>query len=259
MELEYLDYPEYYDAHHESWNAIDRDFFLDYARQCGSPILELACGTGRLLIPIAEAGYEITGIDFNANMLAECRKKVEKTGLEGRVQLIHGNMADFDLPRKDFSLVFIAFRSFTHLWTQADQIACLQRAYDHLRPGGLFILDIYAPSFEYLARTEPDIGQTFRDKFELPNGHSVTRWDRRVELDIVNQINHTEIEYEEFDGEGNYVGSKIIPIFTRFTFRWELQLLLERVGFELVKIYRDFEGNPYDGTGEIIPVARKRA
>ena len=257
MELEYLDYAEYYDIDHTLWSDIDRDFFLGYAGQCGSPILELACGTGRLLIPIAEAGHEVVGLDFNENMLAECRKKVEKAGLEGQFQLVQGNMAEFDLPRRDFGLVFIAFRSFMHLWTQAEQIACLQRAYDHLRPGGLFILDIYAPSFEYLAR-EPDIGQTLRNKFDLPNGHSVLRWDRMVKIDIAKQINRSEIEYEEFDAEGNFVRDKLIPIYTRFTFRWELQLLLERAGFEVLDVYRDFDKNLFDGTGEIIAVARKK-
>ncbi len=71
---EYVDFAEYYDFDH----AITQDvgFYLDFAHRCRSPILELACGTGRLVIPLAEAGFEVYGVDVSENMLAICRRKV---------------------------------------------------------------------------------------------------------------------------------------------------------------------------------------
>ena len=251
---EYVDYAEYYDHDHDT--QVDIAFYLDYAQQCGSPILELACGTGRLLIPLAEAGYEIHGVDLSENMLARCRHKAEAKNLTDRTHLLLENMISFDLPRKDFALAYVPVRSFMHLDTQAEQIACLERTYAHLRPGGLFIVDVYAPSYRHMAM-EPDQPFFLRRESRLPNGHTLKRWDRFVRNDPVLQINHSELRFEQYDAEGTLVRERTLPLTTRYTFRYEMQLLLERAGFELVDVFRDYDRNPFDGTGEIISVARR--
>jgi ubiquinone/menaquinone biosynthesis C-methylase UbiE len=76
--LRYIDYAEYYDYDNAALPFADIPFYLHYARQCGSPLLELACGTGRVLIPLAQAGFELYGIDISANMLAVCRRSVPR-------------------------------------------------------------------------------------------------------------------------------------------------------------------------------------
>ncbi len=250
---EYVDYAEYYDFDHST--TVDIPFYLDFARQCGSPVLELACGTGRVLVRLAEAGFQVWGVDRSESMLARCRDKVEERGLE-RVHLTLADMARFELPWKDFSLCFIAVRSFMHLFTQADQLSCLGRVFDHLRPGGLLIIDVYAPNLQRLAQ---DSAGPFvvRREFDLPNGHHVIRRDRFVSNDLVRQISHSEIRFEEYDRAGRLVRERTLPMDTRYTFRFELQLLLERTGFEVLDIYRDYGRNPYDGTGEIIAVSRR--
>jgi SAM-dependent methyltransferase len=253
---QYIDYAEYYDFDIASAPFADIPFYMHYAQQCGAPILELACGTGRVLIPLAQAGFTMYGVDLSENMLAVCHRKVEETGVADRVHLTCANMAAFDLLCKDFALIYIPVRSFMHLFTCADQLSCVQRVYDHLRWGGLFILDLYAPSFQMLAQ-EPDGAFFIRREFDLPNGHHVIRKDRVVRNDIRNQIHHSELRFEEYDGTGSLVRERTVPMETRYTFRYELQLLLERVGFELIDIFRDYEKNPYDGTGEIIAVARR--
>lgn len=249
---EYVDYVEYYDFAHDT--RLDVEFYLDYARQCGSPILELACGTGRVLMPLAKAGFEIYGVDLSENMLAVCRRKVAEKQLVDRIHLTLANIATFDLPRKDFALAYVPFRSFMHLYTQEDQLACLQRAYEHLRPGGTFIVDVYTPDFKLMAQ-EPDGPFVLRREFVLPNGHYVRRSDRFVKNDLVNQIRHHEIRFEEYNTDGALVREITVPMDTRFTFRYELQLLLERVGFEVADIFQDYDKNPYHGTGDIIAVA----
>ncbi|MFQ5630951.1 MAG: class I SAM-dependent DNA methyltransferase [bacterium] len=251
---EYIDYAEYYDFDHDT--QVDVEFYLEYAQQCGSPILELACGTGRLTIPLAKAGHEIYGVDLSENMLAHCRGKIEVNHLGERIHLFRDNMTRFDLPRKDFSMVFIPVRSFMHLFTQADQLSCLQQVFAHLRPGGLFIVDVYAPAFSVLAQ-KPDGSFRKRGAFKLPNGHSVIRKDRFVKNDPVKQIQHVEICFEEYDAAGALVRERSVPMDTRYTFRYELQLLLERVGFKRVDVFGDYDKNAYDGTGEIIAVARR--
>ena len=124
---QYIDYAEYYDYDIASAPFADIPFYLHYAHRCGSPILELACGTGRVLIPLAKAGFEMYGVDFSENMLAVCHRKVMENGLTDRVHLSRADMASFDLPRKDFAFVYIPVRSFMHLFTFANQISCLQQ------------------------------------------------------------------------------------------------------------------------------------
>lgn len=251
---EYVEYPEYYDWDHVL--AEDIPFYLEYARQSGSPVLELACGTGRALLPLAEAGFSVFGIDVSEGMLRVCASKVTERRAPGRVTITRASMTDFELAVKDFALAFVAARSFMHLPTQAHQTACLRRAFDHLRRGGLFIVDVYAPSFAKLA-SPPDDGFKVRKEFDLPNGHHVVRKDRFVRNDVVNQVSETEILFEEYDGSGRLVRSRMLPMDTRYTFRFELQLLLERAGFEIVDLFGGYDGRPYDGAGEIIFVARK--
>lgn len=251
---EYADYAEYYDAYHST--EFDLQFYVDFARRCGSPILELGCGTGRLAVPLAAAGFEVYGVDVSANMLAVCRRKVDTIGMGDRVHLILADMAAFSLPRRNFGLVFVAFRSFMHLLRQGDQLACLERAYTHLRPGGCFIVDVYAPDFGHLAQ-EPGGPFVLRHELYLPNGHRVIRKDRHIRNDIINQVQYTEIRFEEYDSSGALVRERETPLNTRYTFRYELQLLLEREGFDVMDIYRDYDKNPYNGTGEIIAVSRR--
>ncbi len=83
------------------------------------------------------------------------------------------------------------------------------------------------------------------------------RSDRFVRNDLVAQVQHYEMRFEEYDADGMLVRERTLPMSTRYTFRYELQLLLERVGYEMVDVYRDYDKNLYDGTGEIIAVARR--
>jgi SAM-dependent methyltransferase len=251
---EYDAYAEYYDYDHDSLSELP--FYLELARECGSPILELACGTGRLLAPLAEAGFEMVGIDLSEAMLAVCRRKVDEKGLAGRVYLARADMATFDLSRQDFSLAFVAFQSFMHLHTQADQLACLARAYRHLRPGGLFVVELFAPVFWMLAR-QPDTPFAVANEFELPNGHRVVRQNRFVRNDVVHQVLYHELHYAEYDPSGRLVRECSVPHDVRYTFPYELQLLLERAGFQVVDIFGDYDRRPYDGTRDIIAVARR--
>lgn len=253
----YIDYAQYYDGAYRG-AVPDLQFYLDHARHYGSPVLELACGTGRLLVPLAEAGIEIAGVDLSENMLAVCRQKVERKQLAGRVSLVHASMTDYDLPRKDYALAFIAFRSFMHLYSQREQLACLTRTRNHLRSGGALIIDVYAPIYRLLAQ-EPNRPFTVRRGFDLPNGHHVIRKDRFIENDPVLQLQHAELRFEEYDAEGILVNELTVPLSTRYTFRYEMQLLLEKAGFAVVDIFGGYDKTPYDGSGEILVVARKQS
>lgn len=253
--VSYMDFAEYYDFDHDM--TFDIGFYLEYAGDYGSPILELGCGTGRVVIPLVEAGFEVYGVDISENMLEICREAVLEYGREGHVHLIRADMAVFDLPRKDFGVVFIALRSFMHLLTKGEQLACLEQVYQHLRPDGCLIIDVIAPDLKKLGQN-PDGEFVVRREFDLPNGHHVVRYNRLVEHDASRQVRQFEFKFEEFEEVGAMVGTKVVSVFTRYTLRDEMVSMVEGVGFEVVDIFRDFDGNPYDGTGEMIVVARRK-
>jgi SAM-dependent methyltransferase len=121
----------------------DVAFYVELAKQAaarGEAVLELGCGTGRVTIPIAQAGVEVVGLDNAPAMLDVARRKAAAAGVD--VRWVTADMRTFRLEQR-FGLVIIPFRSFLHMLTDADQQACLSRVYEHLLPGGRFALNFF--------------------------------------------------------------------------------------------------------------------
>ena len=121
----------------------DVTFYVELARQAaaaGQAVLELGCGTGRVTIPIAQAGVDVVGLDNAPAMLAVARRKATAAGLD--VRWVTADMRNLQLEQR-FGLVIIPFRSFLHMLTDADQLSCLSRIYEHLIPGGRFALNFF--------------------------------------------------------------------------------------------------------------------
>jgi ubiquinone/menaquinone biosynthesis C-methylase UbiE len=182
-------------------------------------------------------------------MLKIAREKVLKKKLSDKVTLTHADMAKYSLPEKNFSMAFITFRSFMHLYTQEDQLSCLECTFNHLKPGGLLIIDVYSPRFSKMA-APPDEEFNVHKEYTL----RARRWRG---TDLVTQLNTEDLLFEEYDLDDVLIRSMVVPITTRYTFRYEMQLLIERAGFCVISVYKDFNGNLYDGVGEIITVAEK--
>jgi len=121
----------------------DLDFYLNWARSEGSPILEVGCGTGRVLTYLAQAGFQVTGVDSSASFLEVARQKLTGT-LKKRTNLVQADMRQLALGR-EFSLAIVALNTFAHLTCLDDQLRALERIHRHLRPGGLLILDLGNP------------------------------------------------------------------------------------------------------------------
>src|SRR5262245_22537391 len=111
----------------------DVAFFVGAAQESGGPVLEIGCGTGRVLLPTARAGVSITGLDASPSMLAICRRRVaaEPEAVRARIDLVEADMRSFQLGRR-FALATIPFRPFQHLLTLVDQLNCLLRIREHL-------------------------------------------------------------------------------------------------------------------------------
>ena len=156
---EFYDYVPLYESHQSA------DFYVGLARDCGGPVLELGCGTGRILIPTAREGIAITGVDLSTHMLHICRQKLsqETRDVQARVELFHGDITDFELD-DEFKLVTIPFRPLQHLVTPREQLACLSVAHRRLGRGGRLAVDVFSPNLELLtdeSGTERDEGQPF--------------------------------------------------------------------------------------------------
>lgn len=153
----------------------DIPFYLRLATRAGSPLLELACGTGRLTIPLARAGFEVVGLDLSEEMLriARAKLKQESPEVRRRVRLLHGDMTGFRVERPA-RLAFVPFSSIFHLHTREQRQACVGCAYEALAPGGLFLVDVLPPrvmekqtvtgdTVELACRVNPATGKLTRE------------------------------------------------------------------------------------------------
>ncbi len=230
----------------------DIPFYVEFAKRCGGEVMELGCGTGRVLLPIAREGIQITGLDASPEMLGVAQKKIDEK-IKNNVTLLQGDMKCFELSKK-FSFIFIAFRSFQCLLTKEDQVSCLRSVWKHLRDDGTLIIDLFAPRHDLLAQVER--------KFDLPEFYDEeenVEIARRCEdkYDLAKQTLHEDRFYEWTDKSGKSCCQKWSFVLS-YLFRYETQLLLEKCGFTVEEVYGDFNKSPYDYySGEQIFVARK--
>lgn len=243
----------FYD-HEQKDFTRDIPFYTEYAKQCGGEVLELACGTGRILVPLAKQGIIVTGLDASEEMLNIARRKIEiDQGIKKNITLIYGDMRTLSI-KKEFSMVLIAFRSFQCLQTKEDQVSCLEAVHKHLSDSGLFILDLFAPRHDLLAQVHRafDLGK-FHDE---ENDVYVTRY-AEDKYDLAKQTLHEDRFYEWTDKSGeSHIQKWSFDL--SYLFRYEAELLLEKYGFVIEHVYGDFNKAPYDYySGEQIFVARK--
>ena len=250
---------EFYDHVVPYQNRQDIDFFVEMARESGGPVLEIGCGTGRVLIPTARAGVEIVGLDLSRSMLAFCRKKLaqEPEEVRAKIQLVEGDMCDFDLGR-EFNLVTTPFRPFQHLAAIEDQMACLKRIHRHLASDGTFVLDIFNPYLKFLADEEIMKNWQVEPEFTMPDGRKVIRRARNLSQDKFNQYHEVELSHLVTYPDGRE--EEFAQHFRmRYFFRFEVEHLLARTGFEVEHLYADYDKSPLGSKdpGELIFVARK--
>jgi ubiquinone/menaquinone biosynthesis C-methylase UbiE len=244
-------YARFYDPDLDDFDA-DLQMYEQFAARCDLPILELGCGTGRVLIPLARRGYRITGIDASTAMLEEAREKVAAGDLYARVTLVEQEMSALELEER-FNLAFAALNSFAHLHTTDEQLAALARVRRHLNPGGLLVLDMFNPD---LARLLDTRGQVALAKVMPSDGGRTMRFTTD-EVDLGRQLIHTTYIVDEIDAEGQ-VRRTLFSFSLRYVFRYELELLLRHAGFEVEAVYGSYDLDEFGGDSEkLIAVARR--
>jgi SAM-dependent methyltransferase len=226
----------------------DVPFWLSLAEREGGPVVEWGAGTGRLAIPLAGAGFEVTGVELSDKMVEEGRRK------GGTVEWVRGDMRTARLGRR-YGVAVCAFNSFLCLPSVDDALAFLRNAREHLEPGGLLGIEVSAFSPEELAE-EPG-GPELRHDFTrgLPDGgldrFSVSRYE------AASQLLTMRLFYELYGASGELKDRRAHDLTIRVVGRAELELMLRLAGFEVEAVYGGFEGKPFAaGSDHLVVLAR---
>ena len=212
---------------------------------------------------MAAAGLPATGLELSPEMLAEARRLAADLPPEvaSRVTLLQGDMRDLpDLPGP-FRLVSLPYRTFQHLLTPADQFAALAGFHDLLEPGGRLALNQFDPTLDLeavVSRGPPPETAVDRlpvdTEFTDAEGRTV-RVRYRREYDLAEQLLRQEFHFQTLGGAGEVVGTERGELVLRYTFRYEMEWLLEAAGFQPIALWGGFDGRPYPGHGEQVWVA----
>lgn len=249
---------EYYDCLPLIQERTDFGFYLDFARRAGGPVLELGCGTGRIMLPLAAEGIRVTGLDQSPHMLAKCRAKLDSApaAVRQRADLIEGDMTRFDLGRI-FNLIIVPFRPFQHLLSVKAQGDCLRESHRHLQPGGKLILDCFHPDPRRLHDPSFLEERELEREILLPDGRKVRRAERTVAFHRAEQANDVELIYYVTHPDGRT--ERLVHAFRfRYFFRFEVEHLLARCGFRLVELFGNYDRSAFrDDSPEMLFVAEK--
>ena len=240
--MRYKAIAEYYDAEYDQQEMLQHDvpLFLSHLPKTGQDVLELAAGTGRAAIPIAQAGHRVVGIDNDADMLAIARRKRDAVGLtERELQLKRGDMLKLRLGQT-FDWACIFFNTFLVFTRLADQDKALQGIRRRLKRKGRLWLDLFQPNLQVLAR--PVTRNLEPHLFYVPELDRTVFRTTEIRPDPTTQIQRILFHYTWFDAGGREHRQKVEFELT-FMFPRELRLLLERNGFAIEHLYGDYDGS----------------
>jgi SAM-dependent methyltransferase len=229
---------EFYDEWEKDYLA-DIPLWLEYAEKCGSPILELACGTGRVLLPLAQAGFKVTGVDISEKMLEKAKEKIKKetTEIQEKITLVRESMANFDLKEK-FSLVLIIFNSFQFLLTEEDQDSCLRCIYRHLKPNGKLIISVFNPDLsrqEGILRKDGD-----KPILDYPEKGESTEIFNYQFFDQEKQITDVRFIIDTVKSN-NVLERRTLDFKLRYFFPKEFERMLNSNGFEAEELFGNYD------------------
>lgn len=239
---------EVYDLDKPPGSLPDVPFYLDRLSGTRGTILEAAVGTGRLLIPLLEAGLEVEGFDHSEDMLAVCRRRCAARGLSPSLR--RARFQDFAYDH-DFAAIVVPVGTFTLLDDFAEAFAVLKRFFDHLEPGGRLLIDLLPPG--YLTNEKPDIRTWITAEGDL------LRIEGRVtDIDLLRQRRVTHDRYERWRN-GRLVELELEVMAFRIWGLKEFELALTAVGFEHISVGADHQpGRPPGRSSHILNFEARR-
>lgn len=213
------------------------EFYCDLAKRASGPVLDIGCGTGRVMLPCLQAGTDIDGLDLFEPMLAQLRKSAAKLGLSPR--LYQADLSEFRLPRR-YALAIIPFNAFTHNLTQDSQIRCLQCCREHLLPDGMLVFDGAFPGLQWIGA--PQNSRVLEGEITDPRGGGKLRVFDARSFDRVRQLQHSITEVERVSPDGTVELLQRSEYDTRWVYKDEMALLLRHAGYARWEISGDFDG-----------------
>ena len=248
----YANIVDLYDLEHDQFED-DIACFMNFIEAVGDPVLELGAGTGRFLIPIAEAGFRVTGLDSSEPMLTKAADRIADTDFRELVKLDLRSMIDCDqAPGGPFGVVIAPLNGLMHLTTSAEQRSVLAAARRALDPRGQLLLDLMNPSPDALRGIDQAL--IHEGRWWLPDGGRVDKFSSR-HIRPSEQIIRTDLWYDiaSPDGSLRRVASQYEM---RYIHRAEIELMLELAGYPEWELYGSYDLDPYeDGSDRLIVAA----
>ena len=232
---------KHYDQMHRGADW-DLSFWSGQARKCGDPVLELACGTGRVANTLALEGVRVTGIDNSDTVLSEARRKSASQGID--VEWVQADVRHFELGTT-YSLIIFPFRSIAAILTAKDLEACLSCVKKHLKADGRFIIDAFNPDLEVL-RHSPEERYPFAE-YPDPQGNGTIVVTRSNDYDAASQINRMKLFFKL----PSQTEEVIEELNLRMYFPQELDALLEYNGFVIEDKFGDYEETPFASSARL--------
>jgi SAM-dependent methyltransferase len=218
---------------------VDVPFFLSEAQKAGDEILELMVGTGRLTIPLLEAGIPITCVDFSAEMLAILREKLTERGLNADVH--QADVCNFDLGRQ-FKQIILPFQAFPEITEEADQRRALHAIHKHLQPDGEFICTLHNPAVR-LKSVDDQLHLVGRHERE--HGGHLLVWLLQKHDPSTNLVEVLEF-FEEYDGRGMLLSKRYSALQFHLLDKPTFERLIAEAGFVVQQLYGDYHYAPFD-------------
>jgi SAM-dependent methyltransferase len=238
----------------------DIEWYCQKAMASHGPVLELGAGTGRIAIAVAEAGIRISAVDLDGGMLERLRRKIATLPgeVQSRISVHLADMRSFAL-EEQYALVMIPFRAFLHNLTFDDQLATLQRAYEHLKPGGELAFNVFHPSLEFMAANAGAHAGIWRARHtQRLDGGGFLVFSDATRYDTARQRLTALIRTEEFDMGGALVRTHMMDLELAYLYRSDIIRLLDHSGFALVRISGDFRGRSFERDSDELVVEARR-
>lgn len=233
IEFGYEGVAEFYDLFASN---EDLPLYLEYAKKQGSPILDVAAGTGRVTLALAGAGFVVHALEKSPSMLNIFRRKTAESEAGKLVKIHQGDMTDFRLDTRYPMIIIPA--SFGHALTEERQISTLRTIKNHLGDDGVFILDLYMG--EHI-----DEYSTFQDgPTSMPDGRVVKRYGEMT-INREKQMLNLTLRFEVRDADGRVSEERVVQSGTAVINREKADSLIQNIGFEIVEEFGDFQMSPY--------------
>jgi SAM-dependent methyltransferase len=248
----------FYDLTHASLTA-DFPLILQLASQADGPVLELGCGSGRLLLPLARAGYKVTGLDMSEEMLlrAEARLSQEATAVQQRVTLHQADMTSFSLPdAPPFGLIIVPYNTLLHLDTRQALIA-LRQAENYLGENGRLFIDLANPVD--IASTPEDALLSLENVLTDPETGELIVHLASNRLDTIEQTLHITWIYDVSAPNGGPVRRTVAQSAYHYRYPHQVEMLLQEAGYKLLHLWGDYDQSPYDeASNRLLALAAKQ-